>query len=412
MDKKQVSHYLSDIAREAARNAAAADFSKEIIDKVMDTPCFLISEAPLRRNLEILAHVKKKTGAKILMALKAFAMPMAFPIIKEYLDGICASGPMEAQLGREFFGKEVHTFGPAYSEEDMKKLLKYSDAIIFNSVAQWKRYRGMIAKSKRKIEVGLRLNPKYSEIKADLYNPALPGAGMGIIPEELKGEDLEGVDGLHFHALCENNAGTLVHVLDHFEKLYGKYIPKMKWVNFGGGHHITRVDYDVDLLINTINAFKEKHGVEVHLEPGETISLNSGVLVSTVLDVMYRKEDGREGIAVLDASAHNHMPDVIKMPYKPDIIGAGEPGETKHTYRLRGPTCVSMDIIGEYSFPKALKPGDRIVLLDMALYTFVQATTFNGIKLPSLAFYDAKTGRVEIAGDFGYEDYKSRLSNR
>lgn len=403
-------HYLSDVARDAARKAAEKDFPEEITDKVESTPCFLVSEAPLRRNLEVLARVKEETGAKILIALKAFAMPRTFPIIKEYLDGVCASGPIEAELGREFFGKEVHTFGPAYSEEDMEKLLKYSDTIIFNSVAQWKRYRGMIAESKRKIEVGLRVNPQYSEIETDIYNPALPGAGMGIIPEELGGEDLEGVDGLHFHALCENNADTLVRVLEHFEKLYGKYIPRMKWVNFGGGHHITRVDYDVSLLIKTINDFKKKYGVEVHLEPGETVSLNAGVLVATVLDVMYRKEGRREGIAVLDASAHNHMPDVIKMPYKPDIMGAGEPGATKHTYRLRGPTCVSMDIIGEYSFPRPLKPGDRIVLLDMALYTLVQTTTFNGVRLPSLAFYNSKTKRVETVRSFGYEDYKNRLS--
>ena len=386
------------------------DFPESITGSIKETPCFLVSEVPLRRNLEILASVKKQTGTKILIALKAFAMPRTFPIIKEYLDGVCASGPIEAKMGKELFGKEVHTFGPAYSEADMEKLLRYSDVIIFNSVPQWKKYRDAIAKSKRKIEIGLRVNPKYSEIDTDLYNPALPGAGMGILPEELSGESLEGVDGLHFHALCENNSDTLAHVLEHFEKLYGAYIPKMKWVNFGGGHHITRVDYDVALLVKTINSFKKRYGVEVHLEPGETISLNAGVLVSTVLDVIKRKEEGRDGIAIIDASAHNHMPDVIRMPYRPDIIGAGEAGKGRYTYRIRGTTCVSMDVVGNYSFPKELVVGDRIVVLDQALYTIVQTSTFNGVKLPSLAFYNAKTGKVEIIREFGYEDYKNRLS--
>ena len=410
-DDGRQTHYLNNLAREAAMKAANGDFPESITKKVKSTPCFLISEKPLRRNLEVLASVKNRTGAKILIALKAFAMHRAFPVIREYLDGVCASGPMESRLGKELFCKEVHTFGPAYSEEDMEELLKYSDVIIFNSVSQWKKYRGAIAKCGRKIEIGLRVNPMYSEVDTDLYNPALPGAGLGILPEELYGESLEGVDGLHFHTLCENNADALAHVLKHFEKLYGKYIPKMNWVNFGGGHHITRIDYNVDLLIKLINDFKKKYGVQVHLEPGEAVVLNTGVLISKVLDVVHGKglsEDG--GVAILDTSAEAHMPDVLAMPYRPDILGAGERDEKKYRYKLRGLTCLAGDIIGDYSFDKPLREGSRIIFIDMALYTMVKTTTFNGIRLPSIAFYNAKTKRVEIVRSFGYDDYMRRLS--
>ncbi len=404
-------HYLNNLAREAAIKAAKEDFPEYITRKVKSTPCFLVSEKPLRRNLEVLASVKNRTGAKVLMALKAFAMHRTFPIIREYLDGVCASGPAESRLGRELFGKEVHTFGPAYSEEDMKELLKYSDIIIFNSVSQWKKYREAIAKCGRKIEIGLRVNPMYSEIDTDLYNPALPGAGLGILPEELDGESLEGVDGLHFHTLCENNADALAHVLKNFEKLYGKHVPKMKWVNFGGGHHITRIDYNVDLLVRLINDFKKKYGVQVHLEPGEAVVLNTGVLISRVLDVVHEKELDRDGgVAILDTSAEAHMPDVLAMPYKPDIIGAGEKGEKKYGYKLRGLTCLAGDIIGDYSFDKPLSEGSVIIFLDMALYTMVKTTTFNGIKLPSIAFYNGKAKEVEIVRSFGYADYLNRLS--
>ena len=401
-------HYLSDIARQSSRNAAVSDFPSSVISGIDETPCFLVGEAPLRRNLELIKSIKEKTGAKVFLALKAFAMHEVFPIIAEYLDGVCASGPIEARLGKEKFGKEVHTFGPAYSERDMRDMLKYSDTIIFNSVFQWKKYRGMIAKSGRKIEIGLRLNPKYSEIETDLYNPASPAAGLGILPEELKGEDLAGVDGLHFHVLCENNADALVHALGHFEKLYGEYIPMVKWVNFGGGHHIARIDYDLDLLTETINVFKKKYNVQVHLEPGEGIVLNTGVLISTVLDIVHENTEGM-AVAILDTSAETHMPDALAMPYSPDIIGAGGPGEKKYEYRIRGMTCLAGDIIGDYTFGEPLKRGDKLVFLDMALYTMVKTTTFNGVRLPSIAFIDMKN-QLKIVKCFGYEAYKDRLS--
>lgn len=409
--RKPPIHYLNDAARAAAINAAMNDFPRSMIDKIERTPCFLVSEEPLRRNLEILASVKKKSGAKVLMALKAFAMYQTFPIIREYLDGVCASGPMEARLGKELFGKEVHTFGPAYSEEDMKDLLEYSDTIIFNSIKQWKKYRGIIAKSERKIEVGLRVNPRYSEIETKLYDPASPEAGLGVLPEELEGEDLQGLDGLHFHVLCENNAEALEHVLDHFEKLYGKYIRQMKWINFGGGHHITRVDYDVEKLVQIINSFKERFRVQVHLEPGEGVVLNTGVLISSVLDVVHENnaDPSVTPVAILDTSAETHMPDVLAMPYRPDVIGAGEPGEKRYKYKMRGLTCLAGDMIGEYSFDEPLEEGSRIIFLDMALYTMVKTTTFNGVRLPSIAIYNSKTKKVDVVKSFGYEEYKERL---
>ena len=381
------------------------DFSERVTGKV-ESPCFLVSEDLLKRNLEILDDVRNRTGAKILLALKAFAMHSTFPMVSRYLDGVCASGPIEAQLGYEKFGKEVHTFAVAYSDQDMKKVIRYSNVIIFNSLAQWKKYRGVIARSGRKIEAGLRVNPGRSEIKTDLYNPTLPGSRLGVNPKDLEGVDLTGIDGLHFHALCEQNADALVGVLRSFERLYSKQIPEMKWINFGGGHHVTRSDYDAGLLVKTINDFKKRYGVQVHLEPGEAVALNAGVLVSTVLDIVHNGMD----IAILDTSAEAHMPDVLAQPYRPSIIGAGKPGEQRYTYRLGGLTCLAGDVIGDYSFPRRLRPMDRLVFLDMAHYSMVKTTTFNGIRHPSIALYSRKTGRVRVVRRFGYKDYRDRLS--
>jgi carboxynorspermidine decarboxylase len=381
------------------------NFPKTVTDRI-ESPCFIVNDALLKKNLETLSSVKKRTGAKIFLALKAFAMYSTFPLISRYLDGVSASGPIEARLGCEEFKKEVHTFATAYSDQDMKDVVRYSDTIIFNSIAQLEKYRGMVKKSGKKIDIGLRVNPGYSEVEVDLYNPARPGSRLGVSPQDLEGADLEGVDGLHFHALCEQNADVLVRVLKSFEKLYGKYIPRMKWVNFGGGHHITRSDYDVDLLVRTINDFKKRYGVQVYLEPGEAVALNTGALVATVLDVIHNKVDN----AILDTSAEAHMPDVLAMPYRPNIIGAGKPGEQRYTYRLGGVTCLAGDIIGDYSFARPLRPGDRLVFLDMAHYSMVKTTTFNGIRLPSIALYSPGTKKVRIVKRFGYETYRDRLS--
>ncbi len=381
------------------------NFPKRMTDSV-ESPCFVVNEDLLRRNLEILNKVRKSTGAKVLLALKAFAMHSAFPIMRGYLDGIAASGPIEARLGAEEFGKEVHTFAVAFSENDMKEAIRYSNTIIFNSIAQWKKYRHMLKRSAKKIDVGLRVNPGRASMGTDMYNPTLPGSRLGVNPKDLKGINLDGIDGLHFHALCEQNADSLVKVLKSFERRYSKIIPKMKWVNWGGGHHITRGDYDLDLLIRTINDFKKRYGVQVHLEPGEAVALNAGILVSTVMDTTYNGMD----IAVLDTSAEAHMPDVLAQPYRPNIIGAGRPGEQRYTYRLGGMTCLAGDVIGDYSFPRRLKAGDRLVFLDMAHYSMVKTTTFNGIRHPSLALYSKKSGNARVVRRFGYSDYKNRLS--
>ena len=385
--------------------AAIKDFPDKMTSSV-ETPCFIVSEGALRTNLEILASVKRRTGAKVLLALKAFAMFSTFPLIRKYLDGVCASGPIEAQLGFEEFGKEVHTFAPAYSEADMKRVIRYSDTIIFNSIAQWKRHRGAIERSGKRIEVGLRINPGYSEVENRLYNPSAPGSRLGMAASDLDGDDLDGIDGLHFHSLCEQNSDVLVRVLRSFEKRCGKYIPRMKWINFGGGHHITRKGYDTGLLVRTVNDFRRRYGVQVNIEPGEAVVLNAGVLVATVLDIVHNRVD----TAILDTSAEAHMPDVLAGPYRPEVIGAGRPGMRKHTYRLGGLTCLAGDVIGDYSFSKPLKTGDRIVFLDMAHYSMVKTTTFNGIRHPSLALYNPGTGKVRVVKKFGYDAYKERLS--
>lgn len=388
------------------RQEASQDFPAEITAAV-ETPCYLINEGTIRKNCEVLAAIHQRTGAKILLALKAYALWRTFPLIRQYLHGVCASGAFEARLGREEFGKEVHTYSPAYSDAELDEVVRWSDHIIFNSLFQWKRYRGRIAASGRSIEIGLRVNPGHSEVEVPLYDPCAPASRLGLHPEALNGEDLTGIDGLHFHALCEQNADVFARVLASFEKHFGAYIPQMKWVNFGGGHHITRADYDREGLCALIADFKTRYpGMAVYLEPGEAVVLNAGVLVTTVLDIV---QHGL-AVAILDTSAENHMPDILAMPYRPHIIGAGTPGELPFTYRLGGITCLAGDVIGDYSFAEPLKRGDRVVLLDMALYTFVKNTTFNGVNLPSLILYEPEAKSVRVVHRFGYEDYKNRLS--
>lgn len=385
---------------------ALRNFPAEITSGV-ETPCYLINEGVIRRNCEVLNTIHRRTGAKILLALKAYALWSTFPLIRQYLQGVCASGAFEARLGREEFGKEVHTYSPAFSDAEMDEVIRSSDHIIFNSLFQWKRHRDRVAASGREIEIGLRVNPGHSEVEVALYDPCAPGSRLGLRPEDLTGEDLTGIDGLHFHALCEQGADVFGRVLASFERLFGTYIPKLKWVNFGGGHHITRPEYDRDLLCDLISRFQKRYpGVATYLEPGEAVVLDAGVLVTTVLDLL----DYDTAIAIVDTSAENHMPDVLAMPYRPQIIGAGKPGELPYTYRVGGITCLAGDLIGDYSFATPLKRGDRLVLLDMALYTFVKNTTFNGINLPALVLYEPETKSVRTVRRFGYEDYKGRLS--
>lgn len=383
-----------------------ADFPLDIINQVQ-TPCYLISEDAVRRNCELLDKVQQLTGAKILLALKAFALPAIFPLIRRYLHGVCASGPIEAQLGREDFNREVHTYAPAYTDAQMERVIRYSDHILFNSVSQWQKHRHSIEAAGRNIEVGFRVNPGHAEVEIDLYNPCLPGSRFGLGPEDLEGVDLSGVSGLHFHALCEQNSDVLVRVLEQFENRFSAYIDQMQWVNFGGGHHITRSDYDVDLLCETITAFRKRHNnIPVYLEPGEAVILNAGVFVTSVVDTMQNGMD----IAILDSSAETHMPDVMAMPYRPHIVGSGEAGERLHTYRLGGISCLAGDIVGDYSFPAPLEAGQRLVLTDMALYSFVKNNTFNGVELPSIYTCSLAENVPTLVKSFGYNDYRSRIA--
>jgi carboxynorspermidine decarboxylase len=369
----------------------------------VNTPYYIVDEGLLVKNLETLKYVSDSSGCRILLAQKAFSMFALYPVIGKYLAGTSSSGLFEARLGYEKMGKENHIFSAAYREDEFFEILKLCDHIVFNSFTQWEKYRAQAEKSDRKF--GIRINPEFSTQDHAIYDPCSPGSRMGVTLKNFKPDMLSGITGLHFHTLCEQNSDALVSTLKAVEEKFGKYIEKMEWINFGGGHHITREDYDIPALIGCIKDIKKKYGVQVYLEPGEAVALNAGYLVSTVLDVINNGID----IAILDTSAACHMPDVLEMPYRPNIEGAGKPGEKAYTYRLGGPTCLSGDIIGDYSFDYKLKAGDRIVFLDMAIYTMVKNNTFNGINLPSIAVCDS-SGEVKVIKKFGYEDFLNRLS--
>lgn len=380
-------------------------YPKEYTDKV-PSPVYLISEDIIEENCTILKDIKDRARCNILLALKAFALPAVFPIISRYLDGVCASGPYEARLGREEFKKEVHTFSPAYTDETIKEVVLYSDHVIFNSINQFYKYRNFVKSNDK--EISIRVNPGYSEVETPLYDPCQPGSRFGVQPEDILKADLSGLDGLHFHAMCEQNSDVLFRIVSSFKKHYEQVIRQVKWLNFGGGHHITRDGYDRELLVKIIKEVKEEfpNVKQVYLEPGEAVVFNAGVLVATVLDIVKNGID----IAILDTSAENHMPDVLAMPYRPQIFGAEEPGVHDYTYRLGGVTCLAGDVIGDYSFKNPLKVGDRLVFTDMALYSFVKNTMFNGIHLPALATFSLKNNRLQIVREFNYLDYKNRIS--
>ncbi|UQZ76376.1 carboxynorspermidine decarboxylase [Niallia circulans] len=369
------------------------------------SPSYVVDERLLTRNLEILQSVQERTGAKILLALKGFSMHSVFPLVGKYLAGVTSSSLFEARLGYEKMGKEVHAYAPAYAESEFDELLQYTDHIVFNSHSQWNRFKDKVQNADKKIDVGLRINPEYSEIETQLYNPCAPYSRFGITLDNFNPEELDGIDGLHFHTMCEQNSDTLKRTIKVVDEKFGEYIKKMKWINFGGGHHITRPDYDIETLVESILFIKEKYNVDVYLEPGEAIALNTGYLVATVLDIVHNGMD----IAILDTSATCHMPDVLEMPYRPNIIDAGEPGENEYTYRLGGMTCLAGDVIGDYSFKEPLKPGDKIVFCDMAHYTMVKNHMFNGVNLPSIASYNEEEG-LKVVRQFVFEDYSNRLS--
>lgn len=384
--------------------------------QAVPTPCFVLDEGLLKRNLETLARVQEAADCKILLALKGFAMFSTFPVIREVLHGVCASSPHEARLGREEFGREVHSFAAAYSESDIRELCTTCDHIVFNSFAQLERFRPLVRELAethgRDIELAVRVNPQHSEGAVPIYDPCAPGSRLGI-RRELFGDDpagsglLDGVTGLHWHNLCEQDADCLQRTIRAVEAQFADVLPRMRYVNFGGGHHITRHDYDVDLLISEIKRFREKWGVEVYLEPGEAVALNTGYLITEILDVIPASD---MPAAIMDASVAAHMPDVIEMPYRPHIIGSGEQGEKAHQYRIGGLSCLAGDVAGVYSFDQPLKTGDRIVFTDMAIYSMVKTNTFNGVQLPSIAIYHPESDSVEMVRSFGYEDFRNRLS--
>ncbi|MGF7144003.1 carboxynorspermidine decarboxylase [Anaerotaenia torta] len=373
------------------------------------TPSYVVDESLLRKNLEILKSVMDRTGCRILLAQKAYSMYATYPLIGSYLIGTTASSLFEAKLGAGEMGGEVHIFSPAYRESEFDEIMSLCGHIIFNSLSQWNKYKARIQSaakepSSRRISCGLRINPEYSEIETELYNPCAQGSRFGIRRSGLEGADLTGIEGLHFHTMCEQNSDVLERTLLVVEEKFGDLMHRMKWINFGGGHHITRPDYDIETLVRCINHIKETYGVQVYLEPGEAVALNAGFLVSSVLEL---NENGLP-LAILDTSAACHMPDVLEMPYRPAILGAGKAGEHPHTYRLGGPTCLAGDVIGDYSFPRPLQEGDRLVFCDMAIYSMVKNNTFNGINLPSI-YLKRENGELELIKQFGYEDFKGRL---
>lgn len=379
---------------------------QKVVHKALEriaTPAYVLDERKLRRNLEILRGVRERTGCKILLAQKAFSMFSVYPMIAGYLDGSTASGLYEARLGREEFHGEVHVFCPAYKPDEIPALNRICDHIVFNSVRQLFKYRQYC----KKASVGLRINPECSTQKEPIYDPCAPGSRLGVTADELFAypEALGYLDGLHFHTLCEQGADALETTLNAFEDKFGDVISCMKWVNFGGGHHITREDYDIELLENLILDFQDSYGVQVYLEPGEAIALNAGYLVTEVMDIVRNDMD----IAILDASAACHMPDVLEMPYRPPLYLSGKPGEKAHDYRLASRTCLAGDIIGDYSFDQPLEIGDRLCFEDMAIYSMVKNNTFNGMPLPDIGIL-REDGSYELVKRFGYQDFKERLS--
>ncbi|MFQ7311748.1 MAG: carboxynorspermidine decarboxylase [Sellimonas sp.] len=367
------------------------------------TPCYIVQKANLIRNLEELAHIRKQTGCKILLAQKAFSMYSLYPLIGQYLDGTAASGLYEARLGAEEMGKENHVYAPAFREDEMEEILKYSDHIVFNSFHQLQKYQEQVKKAGGSI--GIRINPECSTQEGHaIYDPCAPGSRLGVTIENFRPDLLEYVDGFHFHTLCEQNSDDLKKTLEAVEEKFGTWMHQMKWINFGGGHHITRPDYDKETLIECILHVKETYGVEVYLEPGEAVALNAGSLVTSVLET----GENRIRLAILDTSAACHMPDVLEMPYRPPLKDSGLPEEKMYTYRLGGPTCLAGDIIGDYSFDHPLQEGERLEFLDMAIYSMVKNNTFNGMRLPSIAVED-EDGNVTVVRKFGYDDFKMRL---
>lgn len=403
--------------------------------KNIPTPCYVVDEKKIIENLTCLRKLEQETGCHILLAQKAFSMYSLYPLIGSYISGTTASGLYEARLGKEEMGKENHVFAPAYKEKDMQELVKICDHIIFNSFSQYEKHREMIARyhaeaeraadgmqgvesvqgamcapgaadAARRVQIGIRVNPEYSTQEGHaIYDPCAPGSRLGVTRENFPEKLPEDVSGLHFHTLCEQDSDDLEATFRAFEQKFGPYLKQISWLNLGGGHHITRPGYDLDRLVKLISYIKETYGLEVYLEPGEAIALNAGYLVTEVQDIVHNQID----ILILDASAACHMPDVLEMPYRPPLQGGFPAGEKPYTYRLSSMTCLAGDVIGDYSFERQIHVGDRLVFEDMAIYSMVKNNTFNGIGLPAIALLK-ENGEIQMVKEFGYEDFKGRLS--
>jgi len=369
----------------------------------LPTPYYAVDEKLLARNLETLKDVADRSGCRILLAQKAFSMFYFYPMIGRFLDGTTASGLYEAKLGHDEMGKETHIFSPAYKDAEFGEIVSLCGHIIFNSFSQWEKFRGRALQAGRKC--GIRVNPECSTQEHGIYDPCSPGSRLGVTIAEFREDLLDGITGFHLHTLCEQNADALDTTLEAFEEKFGVYLDRMEWLNLGGGHHITRADYDVERLVSTLSRLRKKYGLNIYVEPGEAVALNTGYLVGSVVDIVHNGMD----IAILDVSAACHMPDVLEMPYRPQIVEAGEPGEKQYTFRLGGPTCLAGDVIGDYSFDRPLVPGDRLVFCDMAHYSMVKNNTFNGIGLPSIAVVGSDR-KLKLIRYFGYEDFRDRLS--
>jgi carboxynorspermidine decarboxylase len=373
---------------------------------ILPSPCYVIDEERFRRNLSLIKLVSDESGAEIILAFKGFAMWGVFPVLREYVAGAAASSVDEARLCFDEIHSPAHTYSPVYKENDFLTVLGYSSHVTFNSLNQFRKFSSDLAAYPGKVSAGLRINPEFSEISHGLYNPCSPGSRLGIIAEDLKEGLPEGIEGFHFHVLFESDSYALEKVLKVVEMKFGKFFPQLKWINMGGGHLITRDGYNADHLIKTLRRFREKSGLHVILEPGSAFAWETGELVATVEDIV---ENQGIKTVILDVSFTAHMPDCLEMPYKPKIKGGTDPVNGKPTYRIGGNSCLSGDFMGDWSFDKTLKPGDRVIFLDMIHYTMVKTTTFNGVHHPSIGMWTLN-GEFKLIREFGYYDYKNRLS--